>query len=422
MSFWGLTQQDGPWKNTAQDVKNLRQSKTKVNGGGIGVGGTLHAGHGNYESSTSIYQQNGRLPPPKMSRFASRSVIVKEKIFYPKPRPGVSQQVTVVAGGRPEAAYKMSSRTTVEPSASLNDEIPLGGEEEPTETEISNDFFFNNFSTETYPHVTMFNDPEEDMEGYNGPEVTFEMPQARHTFNNPMIHNPPMQGVVVGRPQINQDDPENILHFNGQEVFNGVDAFHTPTRSQSVQQREGLYDRLRARYPDADSLALDILVNEPGGNLANQITARPDYTLPRYSPLPPTYSPPRRELEINQNDDRNVRRPQPPRTPPPLIGKRRRNSVHGEGKKLSKLAHATLKRKREREVNPVQKKTKVNHPTLKRKGEGLEGQSLKKQKTSRANLRINTNVAIDREAPTRRRRKEGRPMDESIPIPRRQRR
>ena len=48
MTYWGLTQQDGPWKTTRQDKKNSAEKPKVARGGGVGVGGTVHAGNGNW--------------------------------------------------------------------------------------------------------------------------------------------------------------------------------------------------------------------------------------------------------------------------------------------------------------------------------------------------------------------------------------
>ena len=107
MSFYGLVQQRGPWKETRMDKRNLRTVNPTLAGGDIPAGGTLHAGHGYWESATDPYQLNGSLPPPKMSKYVQRSIIARDmipvgKVFYTKPTAGIKQSVGVIAGGRPQ--------------------------------------------------------------------------------------------------------------------------------------------------------------------------------------------------------------------------------------------------------------------------------------------------------------------------------
>jgi hypothetical protein len=74
--YWGLTQQNGPWQTTKKDIRNLKRSGP-VLGGGLGMGGTAHAGHGNYNALINPYQQNGRKPISMPSKYAMRDVVVK---------------------------------------------------------------------------------------------------------------------------------------------------------------------------------------------------------------------------------------------------------------------------------------------------------------------------------------------------------
>ena len=88
-SFWGLVQQKGPWKMTAQDYKH-QSSARGIGGTSLGRGGTLHAGHGSYEVTLHPYQQNARKPPPKMSKWAQRRVVTKPlDVNIRKPVPGL---------------------------------------------------------------------------------------------------------------------------------------------------------------------------------------------------------------------------------------------------------------------------------------------------------------------------------------------
>ena len=74
--YWGLVQQNGPWKTVPIDRIRARQGVGRpIVGGGIGAGGTRHAGHGNYEQVLTPYQVDGRGPVPDPSSYASRSVM-----------------------------------------------------------------------------------------------------------------------------------------------------------------------------------------------------------------------------------------------------------------------------------------------------------------------------------------------------------
>jgi hypothetical protein len=81
-SYWGLVEQVGPWKETAQD----RRNKSSPYGVGTGTprrgrGGTVHAGHGSFDSLTIPGCVSGRKPPPKPSVYAQRSVVYKPLVF-----------------------------------------------------------------------------------------------------------------------------------------------------------------------------------------------------------------------------------------------------------------------------------------------------------------------------------------------------
>jgi hypothetical protein len=85
-NFWGLVQQKGPWKTTKMDLQNSRSSmkQDKVSGGGIGEGGTSHAGHGNYKQFINPGVISGRDAPPPPSKLAMRSVVTIEVNHYRK--------------------------------------------------------------------------------------------------------------------------------------------------------------------------------------------------------------------------------------------------------------------------------------------------------------------------------------------------
>lgn len=74
--FWGLVQQDGPWKSTPSDRKRAGMKDTGTFGGGNGVGGRGHAGHGNFAQVMTPYQISAISTPPPPSGYAMRNVMM----------------------------------------------------------------------------------------------------------------------------------------------------------------------------------------------------------------------------------------------------------------------------------------------------------------------------------------------------------
>ena len=85
-TFWGLVQQKGPWATTKKDIENAKDSmiQEKVGGGGIGEGGTIHAGHKNWKQVMNPHRIDATKPLPKPSSLAIRSVVGKESNQYHK--------------------------------------------------------------------------------------------------------------------------------------------------------------------------------------------------------------------------------------------------------------------------------------------------------------------------------------------------
>jgi len=75
-NFWGLVQQDGPWKETRSDIERSR------------TGGIVHPGHGDWKIMVNPYQQNGRLPKQPLSRILQRKVNTSPLKFSLGPTPG----------------------------------------------------------------------------------------------------------------------------------------------------------------------------------------------------------------------------------------------------------------------------------------------------------------------------------------------
>lgn len=77
-NFWGLVQQKGPWKSTPADKRNASLSlknRSIMSGGGIGAGGTRHAGNGNWASTTTPADRDAWKAPPPPSKYATRSIM-----------------------------------------------------------------------------------------------------------------------------------------------------------------------------------------------------------------------------------------------------------------------------------------------------------------------------------------------------------
>jgi hypothetical protein len=73
---WGLTIQEGPWKDTPNDVKN-RKRQFNIGGGGVPQGGTLHAGNAYWKSRIDAKDNYSEIPPaPNPSAYAERSVLI----------------------------------------------------------------------------------------------------------------------------------------------------------------------------------------------------------------------------------------------------------------------------------------------------------------------------------------------------------
>ena len=91
-NFWGLTQQKGPWRTTPADVRNAKASMKQKStiGGGVGNGGTLHAGHGNYSVTMTPADRDAWKSPPPPSQYATRSVMMPHAYMKKPVAGGVS--------------------------------------------------------------------------------------------------------------------------------------------------------------------------------------------------------------------------------------------------------------------------------------------------------------------------------------------
>jgi len=85
--YWGLTIQEGPWKQTKQDERNKMTSLGSKTfwGGGIQGAGKIHAGHAGAFSSTNPVKTpnwgDHPKPMPGPSRYAQRSLVVDHRVI-----------------------------------------------------------------------------------------------------------------------------------------------------------------------------------------------------------------------------------------------------------------------------------------------------------------------------------------------------
>lgn len=98
-NYWGLVQQRGPWEETAIDKQRLKNTKIINIGGGVSDGGTVHAGHSQWNTQITPYPQYSILPPvPNPSTYAQIGNVI----------PGPPQPP--LAPGRPPAKQRYNSR------------------------------------------------------------------------------------------------------------------------------------------------------------------------------------------------------------------------------------------------------------------------------------------------------------------------
>lgn len=74
--FWGLVQQDGPWRATKSDYERARMKDRVSLGGGKAAGGRGHAGHGEWLRVFTPYQINATGAPHPPSGYAMRNVMM----------------------------------------------------------------------------------------------------------------------------------------------------------------------------------------------------------------------------------------------------------------------------------------------------------------------------------------------------------
>lgn len=86
--FWGLVEQKGPWKSTANDAARSQRSKpSKKTGGGISIGGTKNAGHAGWYASINPQVDPNVLPsPPRPSQYVQKSIIVPSTMMPKTPK------------------------------------------------------------------------------------------------------------------------------------------------------------------------------------------------------------------------------------------------------------------------------------------------------------------------------------------------
>ena len=99
--FWGLVQQEGPWRTTALDIAHSKRESPLGTGGTLGRGGVLHSGHGQYETVITpgnvIASQNapaasGYADPlvfPLLEQIQQRSIVSAASQKGGKPTKGI---------------------------------------------------------------------------------------------------------------------------------------------------------------------------------------------------------------------------------------------------------------------------------------------------------------------------------------------
>jgi len=113
--FWGLVQQVGPWKSVESDRKRASMKDHPTVGGGIGAGGTSHAGHGEWMKFFTPYQidASGSLPNP--SHHAMRSVVTYPVDMKRQTKIGrVKKGLTMAARSPLQSGEKMGMSTLTE--------------------------------------------------------------------------------------------------------------------------------------------------------------------------------------------------------------------------------------------------------------------------------------------------------------------
>lgn len=83
-SYYGLVQQNGPWRSTAQDVAHRKSGNPSWMGGGVGAGGLGHAGNANWMvvmDPVNLSLMPDRLPT-KNSAYADpiKSIVVEREV------------------------------------------------------------------------------------------------------------------------------------------------------------------------------------------------------------------------------------------------------------------------------------------------------------------------------------------------------
>ena len=221
--FWGLTIQRGPWKETTQDRRILKQSETQqqIIGSGLGKGGTEHGGHGNWNvllAPSSVDQP----PPITMEKIKTQSIITK-----------------------PPVAFKTFLEKRIK--------TLKGYPEKPLTEGITNNYNYNFYqngeSTNTQSADTT--NQTEDMEVPTPNEPTKPV-QAGIFTSDPQLDEPlpgsyPDENIQV----VSEKPPKLIIHSD--DLFFDPNLMITPSTASSYSGMYSELDNLSAPSPTSSS-------------------------------------------------------------------------------------------------------------------------------------------------------------------------
>lgn len=135
--FWGLVEQKGPWKPTANDLaRSHRPQPNKKTGGGIQIGGTKNAGHAGWYASINPQVEPSALPPPpRPSQYVQRSVMMTP-LAMPKSARGSILRNAPVESVRPVPdSFQKPGNTYISHFYQSGVEAPRVKEESPVKFE-----------------------------------------------------------------------------------------------------------------------------------------------------------------------------------------------------------------------------------------------------------------------------------------------
>lgn len=137
--FWGLVQQNGPWKTTPSDVKRSEMKDQPSIGGGKAAGGRQHAGHGEWLRVLTPYQIDATGPIVEPSSLAMRSVLTGPVDMKRQTKMGRVKHVLTLGARTPaQTGQKMGLSTKIEkPVSPLPSPALYGSEKVPVLEQIA---------------------------------------------------------------------------------------------------------------------------------------------------------------------------------------------------------------------------------------------------------------------------------------------